>query len=1237
MRNLIPHFIQEHYLNQNFEGSFDGLTIFFDISGFTAMTEALMEHGDEGAEILSSILNRIFEPMVNLVYEHGGFISVFAGDAFTAIFPINESLPRATQSLLVLNCAEKVQTLFAERGLQKTTLGEYYLAVKAGVSFGQIKWGIVGKERKAYFFSGEAIDGCAYSEHHAEKGDIIIDEKIKERIAESDAKFEHLTDNYYKLSATLSDISEKFTLPQFSPTAELEEKVVSKFLPKELLSLSGTGEFRNVASVFISFDGISEIDELDSWIYVLLENIKTFSGYFNKLDFGDKGGVILCAFGAPIAFEDNVERALDFVLAVQHEVDAYPNLANLKFRVGITYGVTYAGIIGGSRRCEYTILGDIVNLSARFMMKAKFGEIWIAERIHRYTQEHYRYKFLGEYEFKGKSHAISAYQLCSKKDLFGKIFRGKFVNRHQEFEMAERAFSRLKEAKFAGILYIYGEAGVGKSRFAYELKNKHEDYHWLYLPCDGILQKSFNPFRYYFSIFFKQSNEHTHAENKAAFESVYEELLTHFNQDNITRTDIKNELIRLKTILAGFLGIEYKDSLYSQLDPKLQYENTLEAFKEIFKYLSCRKPVILEIEDFQWIDPDSLHALKTICRGIDDFPILLIITSRYDADGSTPKLPVDVSSLEMDLNTLSPESIKKIAEEIIKGEIADEFLENLVEKTGGNPFFVEQTVLYYKESQIIDFDMERQVWTLKNQESAIPAGIKDLLIARVDRLSEKLKEAVQTASVLGKEFEITLLLGILKQIGHSWTPEELDNYLKEAESNNIWTVLLDMRGVFANTMTYEAVYKMQLRARLKLLHKVVAEFIEKLFPEDKQLYADLAYHYEKAENRAKTMEYLEKAGDFAKNSFQNEKALEFYNQLDDLMEAKLKTSSDEQKIGEYVDLLLLKKCYLLHLLGRNSEGKQVADKALSLSQKIADQFKIGLAKSDIGNFLVSQGNYSEGKREYEDALELLKDLDQPNYIGIIYHNLGRIHWVTGAPKKAMEYFQKNLFLNQSNDNKKGIAMALGSIGIFYDFSGDTEKALEYYNKQLEIYEELENKVGIAETMGNIGVAYFYSKHYEKALQYNQKKLEISREVGDKKQIASAACNIGLVYFEKNNYDKAMSYFHEYLDLSYEIDDKASISNAIANLAHTYKGLKKFAEAAQKYDEGIKLVEKYGMKYLLPEYLIQKAELLFFEEKFEQAKALNEKGLKIAEEIGNAEYISKGKNLLEKLRNPLNKS
>ena len=87
MKNLLPHFIIEQFQNQNWEGGFETIIMFVDVSGFTPMTEALMKHGDEGAEVLSRILNKVFEPMVNAVYERGGFIAGFAGDAFSAIFP----------------------------------------------------------------------------------------------------------------------------------------------------------------------------------------------------------------------------------------------------------------------------------------------------------------------------------------------------------------------------------------------------------------------------------------------------------------------------------------------------------------------------------------------------------------------------------------------------------------------------------------------------------------------------------------------------------------------------------------------------------------------------------------------------------------------------------------------------------------------------------------------------------------------------------------------------------------------------------------------------------------------------------------------------------------------------------------------------------------------------------------------------------------------------------------------
>ena len=128
MLNLIPHFIHNQYKAKNFEGEFDAMTMFMDISGFTTMTEELMQYDKEGAEVLSLILNKVFEPVVHNIYKRGGFISGFAGDAFTAIFPIlhrKDAEDAKDFSYLLKPCfaAISIQKIFKTNKIQKTIFG----------------------------------------------------------------------------------------------------------------------------------------------------------------------------------------------------------------------------------------------------------------------------------------------------------------------------------------------------------------------------------------------------------------------------------------------------------------------------------------------------------------------------------------------------------------------------------------------------------------------------------------------------------------------------------------------------------------------------------------------------------------------------------------------------------------------------------------------------------------------------------------------------------------------------------------------------------------------------------------------------------------------------------------------------------------------------------------------------------------------------------------------------------
>jgi hypothetical protein len=274
MRELIPSYIYDMSVRNKNKGTFNSSTLFMDISGFTQMTEALMKKGKEGAEVISVILNNIFEPIINAVYDRDGFISSFAGDAMTIIFEGDRSKRSHIKALF---SALYINKLFKEKGLQKTRLGDFNLSIKLGLSFGKVDWGIVGKDiHKTYYFRGEAIDGCANSEHHCDKMDIVIDDKFfnlfdKGKLEITNAGEDLYSEgesnvSYFKLikSNVEGDELNLYVSPN------LKKEVLKSFILEEVLNFDQIGEFRDIVSLFISFkepENFEKLNELASLVW----------------------------------------------------------------------------------------------------------------------------------------------------------------------------------------------------------------------------------------------------------------------------------------------------------------------------------------------------------------------------------------------------------------------------------------------------------------------------------------------------------------------------------------------------------------------------------------------------------------------------------------------------------------------------------------------------------------------------------------------------------------------------------------------------------------------------------------------------------------------------------------------------------------------------------------------------------------------------------------------------------
>jgi len=303
MQPLIPPFIQQRLLADETVGELRAFTLNVDLSGFTSLTESLMKEGISGAERLSHILNEVFEPLVALVYAKGGFIPYFAGDAFTAVFPLPLDRHHA---LHLLRTADEARRIFSERDGQ---FGDgYTIDVKAGLAAGTVEYGIVGEELKAFYFRGEAINNAAYCQSHAEERDIVMDVVMQNLLEGRIVLSEEVEDGAFRV---LGDVPRQSAGIPISPLVlpEIDDESATRFLPPEVVRYDQVGEFRTVVSIFLSFEALRGHEDLNQFATVVLNQVVDFGGYFKEVDYGDKGSLMVIFFGAPVSYEKAVKNA----------------------------------------------------------------------------------------------------------------------------------------------------------------------------------------------------------------------------------------------------------------------------------------------------------------------------------------------------------------------------------------------------------------------------------------------------------------------------------------------------------------------------------------------------------------------------------------------------------------------------------------------------------------------------------------------------------------------------------------------------------------------------------------------------------------------------------------------------------------------------------------------------------------------------------------------------------------
>ena len=547
--------------------------------------------------------------------------------------------------------------------------------------------------------------------------------------------------------------------------------------PTATQSRAATSERRPLTILFADIAGSTSIAEnLDPEDWTVL--VQKAFGRLNAIAARYDGTVarlmgdgVLVFFGAPVAHEDDPERAVRCGLDMVREIaglgaDGHGHSVPLRVRVGINTGPVVVGMVGSDIAHEYTAMGDAVNVAARMQAAAPPGGVLVTAATYKFIAPLVEATDAGRLELKGKAEAVHAYQVTALKRGavsargLGTEVHSEMIGRDAELERLKAACAivRARQGRVASIL---GEPGIGKSRLLTELRayaTADAKVTWLDARCLSYGRG----LPYHLIIDLVRSAIGVAA---AADEPEVRAAL-----EQRTKALFGDAWPDAYTYLGHLLSIQLTAEDRARMSP-IEIE-TLKRYTSsvigIVKALAANGPVVLALEDLHWADAPSIDLLLALMPLAKELPLLVLATSRLDRESEGWRLISTVRDLfgealvEIRLDPLSADQTRTLVANLLKIEsLPQATRDHILTKAEGNPFFVEEVIRMLIDRGAIEQRGDRWVATAQAAEVEIPDTLQGLLLARIDRLPPESKRTLRVAAVIGRQFGVTMLEQLL--------------------------------------------------------------------------------------------------------------------------------------------------------------------------------------------------------------------------------------------------------------------------------------------------------------------------------------------------------------------------------------------------------------------------------------------------------------------------------------------
>jgi class 3 adenylate cyclase/tetratricopeptide (TPR) repeat protein len=604
------------------------------------------------------------------------------------------------------------------------------------------------------------------------------------------------------------------------------------------------------------------------------------------------GDCALMLFGIPHLHEDDVVRALMTATEIHAFVESL-NTADLVARIGrrlaMHTGVNTGTVLAGQTDLESgveTVVGDPVNLASRLKDAARGGQILVGPLCWRYTREEFEYRALEPLFLKGKERPVQAYELLSRRPKEARSKAGALdrevhsalVGREKELELLDRQALNLIAGE-GSIVFVRGEAGVGKSRLLTELRRKERMGGALLL--EGSAQSigknlSFHPFIEMLNSWAGIKEEDCENETRRKLEAAVQEA---------TREEA-GEIFPFVAIMRGLkLEGAYAERV-NGLPGDALAKLIAKSVRDLIRALSRQKPVILFLDDLHWADQSSLELLEGLFRLVGKERVCFIAALR-PSEPNTEKLVEKTQELYkersvlMDLPTLSATDSEEMVSHLLRNRaVSKNVLDLLIERTGGNPFFIEEIVRSWIDEGAVRVSKEGFQVTEQVHAGDIPYTINQAIMARIDRLGEETREVLRIAAVIGRSFFYRIIAQLAENVG------SLDSKIENLKAIQLIVErrrLEEVEFLFKHALVQQAIYDSLLVRERKKLHARVAQVIKTIFAERlSAFYGVLAYHYCKAEDFSSAKDFMIKAGEEAMRASASSEAIRYFKEALDI-------------------------------------------------------------------------------------------------------------------------------------------------------------------------------------------------------------------------------------------------------------------------------------------------------------------------------------------------------------------